>query len=299
MADMADDHRSVVQSDPQVEPAPELALSVVVQLGHARYGLQSGADRGPATAAGVTLAKREQGHDPVAHVLVDIAVVPQDGLADCLVVAVDQVNDVIRQMAGGEGGEITDVAEHHRQGRFVTVTPGLRAGASRVDQFGTDIVTDQPAHRDIACQPGLAGQADLDGPPSLPGDTALGSRAVPQVLVSRNHKDPAGRAPPLGVTGMVVGDAMRQRDLQDCSVGLVLANELPIRLVIRDSRHLRQSAASATPVTWSSEVQPTVCSQRQPIPNCAASQHGGGYERRMSAGLSVYSAQLGRNVESD
>src|SRR4051794_41947429 len=85
MADMADDHRSVVQSDPQVEPAPELALSVVVQLGHARYGLQSGADRGPATAAGVTLAKREQGHDPVAPVLFDIAGGSQDGPAARLV----------------------------------------------------------------------------------------------------------------------------------------------------------------------------------------------------------------------
>src|SRR4051794_41948818 len=108
MADMADDHRSVVQSDPQVEPAPELALSVVVQLGHARYGLQSGADRGPATAAGGTLAQREKGHDPLAHVLVDITVVPHDGLAERLAVAGEQGKHVTRQMAGGGGGGNTE-----------------------------------------------------------------------------------------------------------------------------------------------------------------------------------------------
>jgi hypothetical protein len=90
----------------------------------------------------------------------------------------------------------------------MAIVTGDQSGGSGINQLGIDIIEDQAAHRDVAPQSGLAGQADLIGPLATTGNANLGGRPRPQVLTSRDYEDPAGRASSLCVTDMIVSDVM-------------------------------------------------------------------------------------------
>src|SRR4051794_24489129 len=65
---------------------------------------------------------------------------------------------------------------------------------------------------------------------------------------------PAGGAPSLPAAGVVVGDAVGERRLQDRPAGLLVKDDLPVRLLVDDPGHLdlpvRSGGGQFSPMTW-------------------------------------------------
>ena len=126
----------------------------------------------------------------------------------------------------------------------MAVVAGRGIGRPQVDQLGVDVVDHQAAHRDLARQPGLAGEADLVRPVPAAGEAGLGVGPREEARGAVDDEDPAGGAPSLPAAGVVVGDAVGERRLQDRPAGLLVEDDLPVRLLVDDLGHLDQPVQS-------------------------------------------------------
>src|SRR5262249_29954288 len=101
-------HVANVDADAHVAGRAELAPRVAVeprQLVQHLQGGQHGLFAGPGRAL---VFQTEQGHEAVTDVLVDVAALAQDGVAPLVEIAVEQVDDVVSQVALGERGKVAD-----------------------------------------------------------------------------------------------------------------------------------------------------------------------------------------------
>ena len=107
---------------PPIEPATTVPVLTPIPDPHAvgrrlvvhgRRHLAGGAD-GALGVVGVGLGGAEDRQQPVADELVDVAAVAGDDRDDLLEEAVERGDDLLRVGAGGEAGEVLDVAEEDR-----------------------------------------------------------------------------------------------------------------------------------------------------------------------------------------
>lgn len=217
MPERADDQRAEVCADAYAQLDPELLPDLPVEGLQGVHHPEPGADGAQAALFRRCPGQSEQSDDLVADVLVDEPAVEQDRLAQLGEEPVQDVEDVVREVALHERRELPDVAHEDGGGYF-----SPRAGSQRLDlqQGDVDGGADQPLDAYVAGSVRLAGQSRVIVPPALPCDLGFTRLAFRDVVDSVEHADAARRAAALAAALPEVGEAGGHGDVQDAGCGV-------------------------------------------------------------------------------
>ena len=187
-ADPAEDRRPHVDADAHPQRLADAVGELPVEAAQGGQHVPGGVERVPAAGAAAR-GDPEQGHDPVAQKLVDLAPVPLDGLAHELEVAVEEEHGIVGVEALGEGREAAQVREH--DGDVALDPPAVGVTAER--RLGR-AQGDQRPHRKGVVGSHLAGEPHA----GRRGDAGEGVRLDRvrrrQRVGALAHQDPAGGA---------------------------------------------------------------------------------------------------------
>jgi len=127
------------------------------------------------------------------------------------------VDDVVREVALGEGREVADVGEQDRQ--LAILARRLRGAV--LGDLQVLLVDDQAAQLDVAGDGRLAREADVVVEALGAGQPGLDRVARVEVLRVLEDHYPAGRAAPVAAASRGVRDACLACDLQEREVRVV------------------------------------------------------------------------------
>jgi len=161
------------------------------------------------------VVQSEEGHDAVAHEVVNLPVVLVDHRRHAVEVAVEDVDHVVGQLRFGKGSEITDIREQDRQPTVLAHTARRAPHDLAIHQVNVLVVEDEAAQRHVAADGRLTGQPHVQAEVAAVGHLLFLLVARAAVLQSYQDQNPAGGALGVSAADVRVWDAVLQRRLQD------------------------------------------------------------------------------------